>query len=238
MPAVLADSEPVLINPPEQVRTGGPNGGGPRDLDPDGGGGGGGDDDDHEPQRAQPEPGAGRLAMQIVLVSISVLFITIAIVYFWRSRTPMRWQPVGVPGFLWLSTALILASSGALETARRAFIRSQANQYARWVLITFFLGLAFLISQLLALRQLIGQGIYLRHNPHSSLFYVVTGAHGVHLLGGMTALFYLMLRASLATGDIRAQLGRQRTLMSVSTLYWHFLDALWVALFALLFLWR
>jgi cytochrome c oxidase subunit III len=214
---------------------------GPLDFDPGGGGGGGGGgDDDNEAEHARPQnaPGAGRLAMQLVLVSISVLFITIAIVYFLRSRTPIRWEPVGVPGFLWLSTALILASSWTLEAARRAFARLQVSEYAWWVLITFFLGLGFLISQLLSLRQLIAQGIYLRRNPHSSLFYLVTGAHGLHLLGGMIALFYLIVRASLATGDVRAELGRQRTLMSVSTLYWHFLDALWVALFILLFVWR
>jgi cytochrome c oxidase subunit III len=230
MPDVLAEPEPVTIELPEEVRTGGPNGGGPRDFDPDGrGGGGGGDDDDNEAERAgsQQASGAGLLAMQIVLVSITALFITIGVVYFVRARTPIRWMPVGVPGFLWLSTALILASSGSLERARRAFGRGQLKQYARWLLITFFLGVGFLISQLLALRQLIEQGIYLRHNPHSSLFYVVTGAHALHLLGGMAALFYLVVRASL-------RLDHGRTFMSVTMLYWHFLDVLWVVLFSLL----
>jgi cytochrome c oxidase subunit 3 len=230
MPDVLAEPEPITIELPEEIRTGGPNGGGPRDFDPGGrGGGGGGDDDDSEAERAgsQQVSGTGLLAMQIVLVSITALFITIGVVYFVRARTPIRWMPVGVPGFLWLSTALILASSGSLERARRAFGRSQVNQYARWLLITLFLGVGFLISQLLALRQLIEQGIYLRHNPHSSLFYVVTGAHALHLLGGMAALFYLVVRASL-------RLDHGRTFMSVTTLYWHFLDALWVVLFSLL----
>jgi cytochrome c oxidase subunit III len=235
MPAVLAEPEPLTID----VRPGGPNGGGPRGFDPDGGGGGGGDDD-NEAERAGPQgvPGAGLLAIQIALVSISALFVTIAVVYFVRAQTPISWKPVGVPGFLWLSTALIVASSWTLETARRAFARIHAGEYARWLLITFFLGVGFLISQLLSLRQLLAQGIYLRHNPHSSLFYVVTGAHALHLLGGMIALFYLVVRASLGTGNVRMELGRQRTLMSVSVVYWHFLDALWLALFTLLLLWH
>ena len=235
MPDVLAEPEPVIVELPEEVRTGGPNGGGPRGFDPGGrGGGGGGDDDDNETERAglQQVSGTGLLAMQIMLVSITALFITIGVVYFVRARTPIRWMPVGAPGFLWLSTALILASSVSLERARRAFGRGRVNQYARWLLITSFLGVGFLISQLLALRQLIGQGIYLRHNPHSSLLYVVTGAHALHLLGGMAALFYLVVRASL-------RLDHGRTFMSVSfmgvtMLYWHFLDALWVVLFTLL----
>lgn len=240
MPAVLAEPEPFVIERPQEVRPGGPNGGGPRDFDPHGGRGGGGDDDDNEAERAksQTAPGAGLLAMQVTLISISALFITIAIVYLVRSQTPIRWRPVGVPGFLWLSTTLIVASSWSLESARRSFVRLRVNEYARSLLITFFLGMGFLICQLIALRQLIAQGIYLRYNPHSSLFYVVTGAHGLHLLGGMIALFYLLVRASLATENVRLELGRQRTLMSVSTLYWHFLDALWVGLFGLLLLWR
>lgn len=240
MPAVLADPDLVTTETPEQIRTGGPNGGGPRDSDPDRGGWGGGDDDDNgaEHSASQRAPGAGRLAMQLVLVSISVLFLTIAVVYLLRSRTALQWNPVGVPAFLWVSTALILASSWTLEAARRAFRGLQIRPYARWILITFFLGLGFLLSQVLALRQLIARGIYLRHNPHSSLFYVVTGAHGVHLVGGMLALFYLIVRASLVRGDVGAALEGQYTVMSVATMYWHFLDALWVALFLMLLLWR
>ena len=240
MPAVLADPEPLTIEFPKDVKPGGPSGGGPRDFDRHRGGGGGGDDGDNEAERAGPEsaPGAGLLAMRIMLISICTLFVTIAIVYFVRSRTPVSWKPVAVPGFLWVSTALIVASSWSLEGARRAFLHLKINDYARWLLITFFLGFGFLISQLLSLRQLVGQGIYLRHNPHSSLFYVVTGAHGLHLLGGMATLFYLVVRASLGTANVRIELSRQCTVMNVSTLYWHFLDALWVGLFTMLLLWR
>ena len=88
------------------------------------------------------------------------------------------------------------------------------------------------------MRQLLGEGIYLRNNPHSSLFYVVTGAHALHLLGGMAALFYLLIRASMAMSDVRVELGRQQTLVRVSTLYWHFLYGLWIVLFALLLIWK
>ena len=238
MPEVLADPEPIITTILE-VKTGGPHGGGPEDTDPGDRGGGGGDDD-HEPGGAEPGkvPGVGLLAIKIVLASITALFITIAVVYFARSRSPVHWDPVAAPSFLWLSTGLMLTSSWTLENARRSFLRLRINSYGRWLLITFSLGLAFIISQLLALRQLLSEGIYLRHNPHSSLFYVVTGAHALHLIGGMAALFYLLIRSSVAMSDMRLELGRQRTLVRVSTLYWHFLDALWLVLFALLLIWN
>src|SRR5436309_2105995 len=103
MPAVLADPEPILIEEPPKIRTGGPGGGGPRDLDPDDGGGGG-DDDDHEAQSdgRQNVAGAGLLAIRFVLVSITALFIAIAVVYFARSQSSSHWTAVGVPSFLWL----------------------------------------------------------------------------------------------------------------------------------------
>jgi cytochrome c oxidase subunit 3 len=107
----------------------------------------------------------------------------------------------------------------------------------RRIEITVLGGLVFLASQVLALRELVSQGIYLRHNPHSSLFYVLTGAHGLHLLGGIAALCYLLVRASMKPERSPFQLMRQRSRTSVTALYWHFLTVLWVALFLGLLLW-
>ncbi len=170
------------------------HGGPPRGLGPDDHGGGGGDEGRGDPNYV---PGAGLLAMRLVLVSVSVLFITLAIAYYVRSRAPEYWQHILVPRMLWVSTALILASGWVLEAARGAFDRKDYRRYVRSLEITVGGGLAFLASQVLALRELVNQGIYLRHNPHSSLFYVLTGAHGLHLLGGIAALCYLLVSATL-----------------------------------------
>ncbi len=225
----------VPVTDTEELKHSGPNGGGPRDLDPDDRGGGGGGDDDRDPPGYVP--GAGLLAMRFVLVSITALFITVGIAYFARSRSPVNWQHIRVPHLLWLSTALILASSWTLETARAAFERKANQQYVGWLEATLAAGLAFLASQLFALRELVSQGIYLRHNPHSSLFYVVTGAHGLHLLGGMAALCYLLFKSTLRPEVILLDFRRQRARAAVSALYWHFLAVLWVGLFICLLLW-
>ena len=164
--------------------------------------------------------------MSFMLVSVTVLFVTIGIAYFERSGIPQGWAPIRVPGFLWCSTALIVASSIALERARRS------GRYARWLTVTLLLGAAFLVSQILALLQLVGQGVYLRGNPHSSLFYVLTGAHGAHLLGAMAFLTWLLVHARQQ--EYQAH-GRS---FGVAALFWHFLDALWVAVFGMLLLWR
>jgi len=228
MPAVAETAE---------LKLAGPNGGGPRGLDPDGHGWGGGDGGGEEGGRSRYIPGAGVFAMRFVLVSITALFVTIGLAYFERSRSPVNWQHIHVPPLLWLSTALILASSWTMESARGGLERRNSNRYAHWLEVTLGIGLAFLASQLFALRELIAQGIYLRHNPHSSLFYVVTGAHGIHLLGGMAALCYLLLRASVRPESVLLDFRRQRARAAASALYWHFLTVLWLGLFLGLLLW-
>ncbi len=175
--------------------------------------------------------------MRFVLVSITVLFITVGVAYYIRAQSAVNWQAIAVPRLLWLSSALILASSWTFETARGSLERKNNKRYVRWLEYTAGIGLAFLASQLLALRELVMQGIYLRHNPHSSLFYVVTGAHGVHLLGGIAALCYLLIHASLRPETMLFAFARQRSRTSVAALYWHFLSVLWLGLFVWLLLW-
>jgi cytochrome c oxidase subunit III len=217
-----------------EVRAGGPNGGGPRGHDPYDRGGGGPDDNSNPDGGV---PGAGMLAMKFLLASISMLFVTIGVAYYERAKAAGHWQHIHVPPLLWLSSALILASSWTLETARGAFERKNSLRYARWLEVTVGIGLAFLCSQVFALRELAAQGMYLRHNPHSSLFYVLTGAHGIHLLGGMAALSYLLIKASVRPEVVLFDFRRQRGRAAIAALYWHFLAGIWLCLFIGLLFW-
>jgi cytochrome c oxidase subunit III len=216
-----------------QVKLGGPNGGGPRDHDPFYSGGGG-DDHDHQHRGA---PGAGILAMRFLLVSITMLFVTIGFAYHERARTSVHWQHISVPPLLWVSTGLILASTWTLEIGRSAFQRRNSTRFAQWLALTVAIGTGFLASQAFSLRELARQGLYLRNNPHSSLFYVLTGAHGIHLLGGMIALCCMLItafrRPEVVLFDFRRQAGR----ISAAALYWHFLAGIWLCLFICLLIW-
>jgi cytochrome c oxidase subunit III len=223
---------PPVIDAP-QVKAGGPNGGGPHNREPFDPGGGGGDDRDD----GRGVPGAGLLAMRFLLVSITMLFATIAFVYHERALSHSHWQRIQAPPLLWLSSALILASSWTVELARAAFERRNSIRYARWLAVTVGIGAAFLASQLFALRELAGQGIYLRNNPHSSLFYVVTGVHGLHLLGGMVALVILLATAARRPEIVLFDFRRQRSRNATVALYWHFLAGIWLYLFMGLLFW-
>lgn len=225
---------PTVVERP-QVKPGGPNGGGPRDHGPYYPGGGGGDD--HSGDGRGGVPGAGLLAIRFLLVSISMLFVTIGFAYYERARTAAHWQHIHVPPLLWLSTGLILASTWTLEIARGAFERRNSTRYAQWLAVTVGIGTGFLASQLFALRELAEQGIYIRRNPHSSLFYVLTGAHGLHLFGGMLALVCLLVTAARRPEVVLFDFRRQKNRTAAAALYWHFLAGIWLCLFLALLFW-
>jgi cytochrome c oxidase subunit 3 len=165
------------------------------------------------------------------MASILMMFTALSSAYIVRAASSSDWQPLAMPRILLLSTGLILVSSVTLETARRKLKSAATGAYKSWLLLTMLLGFGFVASQLLAWRQLVSQGVYVASNPHSSFFYLLTAAHGVHLLGGLTALLYLAIRTRVGKQDVpKMQAGADAV-----TLYWHFMDFLWLYLFVLLF---
>lgn len=175
-----------------------------------------------------------RIGMWVALASIAMMFTALSSAYIVRAASSSDWQPLKMPRVLLLSTALIIISSGTLEAARRKWRDTVDSGPSGWLLVTVALGIGFLVSQLFAWRQLVRQGIYVASNPHSSFFYLLTAAHGVHLLGGLAALGYLALRHRAPREDELAMAKSQAGADAV-TIYWHFMDVLWLYLFVLLF---
>jgi cytochrome c oxidase subunit 3 len=198
--------------------------------------GGGGDDGS---QHFVPDH-RYRIGMWVGLASIMMLFTALSSAYIVRSRvsTANDWQPIAIPHMLWLSTSLILLSSATFEAARKFIKRGEDKSYRLWLMMTVALGIGFLSTQLLAWRDLVGQGIYLATNPHSSFFYVLTGVHGLHLMGGILMLGFLLLQAWRRRGSERTTRARRVDSADAVAIYWHFMDGLWIYLFLLLFLWR
>ena len=178
-----------------------------------------------------------RTGMWVALAAVLMMFTALTSAYVVRAGTWNDWRPVAMPRLLWVSTALILLSSLAFEVARRSLKAGRTNAFRRWLLVTVVLGLGFLAAQLAAWRELAAAGVYLVSNPHGSFFYVLTGAHGLHLLGGILFLDYLLLRSWRGGG--RADGARRRlAVVNAAALYWHFMFGVWIYLFLLLFLWR
>ncbi|HKQ99676.1 MAG TPA: cytochrome c oxidase subunit 3 [Pyrinomonadaceae bacterium] len=211
-------------------------GSGPRKVGPNGGprgngpGGSGSVGDNFSPRKY-------RIGMWVALAGVLMLFTALTSAYIVRASSSNDWRPLVMPRLLWFSTGLILVSSLTFEVARRTLKSGNVSGYQRWLLLTVLLGLGFLATQLLAWRQLVTQGMYIATNPHSSFFYVLTGAHGLHLLGGILGLDYLLLRSWRRRNEGHAA-EKRLAMANAVALYWHFMDGLWIYLFLLLFLWR
>jgi cytochrome c oxidase subunit 3 len=162
-----------------------------------------------------------------------MLFTALSSAYIVRAASSSDWQPLAMPRILLLSSLLLLVSSGTLETARRKLRQAATSAYKSWLFLTVLLGVGFLASQLFAWRQLAKQGVYIASNPHSSFFYLFTAVHGVHLFGGLAALAYLSLRSRVPQET--SALTKAQAKADAVTLYWHFMDFLWLYLFVLLF---
>jgi cytochrome c oxidase subunit 3 len=170
-------------------------------------------------------PGLYRVGLVAICVSILAFFTALIIAYIWRSHSPPFWAPIRLPNTLIVSTILILASSGTFETGRRLFRRGEWRMASNLLLLTACLGVAFLASQLTAWRQLVARGAFLTQNPHSSFFYLFTGLHAAHLIGGLVVVFVVLLGKR-----------KRRELVDVAAYYWHFLGVLWIALYSVLLL--
>lgn len=184
------------------------------------------------------EPQKYRIGMWVALASILMLFISLTSAYIVRGVPALGggqddWLPIDMPRVLWVNTAILLISSVSIEFARRALKRNEYPAFRGWITLTTLLGVAFLVGQLMAWRQLAAQGVFINSHPHSSFFYLLTSLHGLHLLGGVIALTYVTVAA------MRLRIGfKRRNAVNVTALYWHFMDGLWIYLFGLLFFFR
>jgi cytochrome c oxidase subunit 3 len=157
-----------------------------------------------------------------------MLFIGFTSAYMIR-RTSLDWRPLRAPGILWANTAALAASSVALEAARKRLREWDLRGVFPWVAATGALGVLFLGGQVLAWRMLAAQGVFLATNPHSSFFYMLTGLHGLHLLGGLA--WFAVVLVSVRRMDYTPGEDGLRLFAT----YWHFLAALWAYLLVLLF---
>jgi cytochrome c oxidase subunit 3 len=172
--------------------------------------------------------------MWVVLAAIVMMFAALSSAYIILSGG-QQWRPVSMPRMFFLSTGIILASSFSLETAKRSLNQGRQNRSFGWLVVTLALGVTFITCQLMGWRELAAQGVYFASHPHSSFFYFFTGVHGVHLLGGLAALLYLIVRVRLRRAVISEKTEIATQMVS---LYWHTMDALWLWLFLLLLIWK
>lgn len=178
----------------------------------------------NEPPSYEPA-NAVRWGVWLFLAAVTMMFGALAMIYL--LRLPVRADfPFELPRISWFSTAVILISSVSMQFALNAARRGRLKSLQYGLALTFALGWLFLVLQVMswfAVKQSVAASIF------SGLFYLFTGLHGLHLLGGLLFLAYLLY------GAMRLSYRPNNLLpLEMGTLYWHFLDVLWLALFALM----
>ena len=172
----------------------------------------------------------GQIGLWVLLTAVIMLFAGLSSAYIVLRGVP-AWQNIQLPWLLWPNTAVLLLSSMAIDISRRAIRRNDVQSMKRWLAVGGVLGFAFLAGQLAAWRQLVHAGVYVPSTLQSGFFYILTGLHGLHLLGGVVALGVVFEKAV----KDRLTAFNYEPLKLCAT-YWHVMDGLWVYLFLLLLL--
>ena len=183
-------------------------------------------------------PGTGALSLPaatvglgVFLAVVSSLFALFISAYFMRMQVA-DWAQMPAPTLLWFNTGVLILSSVALQYAQVAARRGRMDGVRDGLILGGLFAITFLVGQLLAWQQLNAAGYFLAANPANAFFYVFTGLHGLHLLGGLAAL-------ALTADKVRRglELGQVRLSVQLCAVYWHFLLVLWFVLFTLLTPW-
>lgn len=192
------------------------------------------------PAIAKPERSETGVWIGMFAIVMSFAAFTSAMIV--RQGISPDWRHFELPRLLYLNTLTLIASSFTLVRARArltsaakllsasaADSKKSFSEGMSWLYITFGLGTVFLAGQVLVWRLLVAQGLFLSTNPSSSFFYVFTAMHGLHLVGGILALAYMIHKLARTRGI------SQTTGLPAVCLYWHFMDGLWLYLLILLF---
>lgn len=204
--------------------------------------GGGGDNNNQNPDSSEQfetySSNKFRVAMWFVLLAVLMTFGGLIGAYIVLSvNGEAEWKPFALPAQIWVSTLLILTSSLTYTISQNALNADNQTKSKNWLLATTVLGGIFIASQLLSWFELAREGVYLQSNPYAGFFYLFTGVHALHILAGISALGYILLRTWNNTGAAE-ELERRKIIANAIGWFWHCMDGLWIVLFLLLGFWK
>ena len=170
----------------------------------------------------------------IFLLSESVIFLALFAGYaIYKTSSPL-WLPAGVEGLEVAMplrfTVVLVSSSGVIYLAERALHRGRLGAFRAWWLLTMAMGAVFLVGQGMEWAALpfgLGDGVY------GASFYLLTGFHGLHVLTGVLLMGLMLVRSFRAGNYDRGSVG-----VTAVSLFWHFVDVIWVVLFVLIYVWQ
>jgi len=168
----------------------------------------------------------------LFIITIIMLFASQTSAYIVR-RAEGNWTEFEIPLIFWYSSLVLIVSSIFMQLSLMAAKKDEFGKLKAFISISFLLGIIFLFMQYMGWQNLQTQGIYLKGNPSGSFYYIITGLHGFHLITGLIVMlfsFYSSLKMDIHSKNL--------VKLEVCTIYWHFLDLLWIYLFGFLLFFR
>lgn len=176
-----------------------------------------------EKQRTKIHP--HKFTLWVGIASIIMMFAGLTSAYIVKSSMP-GWTPVIMPKLFYYSTGVMLLSSFTLQLALRNFKDRNKNNYRNLIGLSFILGVAFIVMQIIGFGQLYDSGIKMEGSGAGQFLYIIFGLHGLHVLGGIVALIVMLIK----TFKISIK-SYNPVPVEVLATYWHFVDLLWLYLF-------
>jgi cytochrome c oxidase subunit 3 len=144
----------------------------------------------------------------------------------WEEHTPTLNLPFATP-----FTVILVLSSITCQWGVFAAEKGDVYRLRRWFAITFVMGAIFVGGQMYEYTELVHHGIKINADGYGSVFYLTTGFHALHVIGGLVAFIFVMMRSTMGRFT-----PAQATSAIVVSYYWHFVDIVWIALFAMIYL--
>jgi len=171
-----------------------------------------------------------KFAMWLFIVSVVMIFAALTSAYIVR-QAEGNWLIFELPQLFWVNTGVILVSSMTMHWAYLSAKRDNLESVKIAAIITTIMGVAFLAGQYLAWGDLVDNRVHFVGNPSGSFVYVLSGLHGLHIVGGV-AFLVILLNSTLKYKVHSKNLNQ----IEMCATYWHFLDGLWLYLFIFLLL--
>ena len=173
----------------------------------------------------------------IVWLSSELMFFAglFAMYFTARSQAGGNWPPPPTELNLYQAvpvTMVLIASSFTCQMGVFAAERGDVYGLRRWYVITFLMGLFFVLGQGYEYIHLVKHGTTISSSAYGSVFYLPTGFHGLHVAGGLVAFLFLLGRTYTA----RTFTHEQQVSAIVVSYYWHFVDVVWIGLFTVIYL--
>lgn len=176
----------------------------------------------------------------LLIVSLSVLFLSLSISFVY-TRIQNASPPIQLPLIFLFNTLVLLASSGTMIYAKRAYIADSTERYKLALAVTMGLSVIFLILQIFGWMSLFANNISITSSNSAGYLYVISGLHFAHVIGGFPFLGYFIWQAHKKMKEPVSVLvyfsdPEKRLKLRLLTIYWHFLDALWIYLVLFFFI--